>query len=410
MKGFFKIKTPDEVLEQIRGFSPVGEEALHIQEAPFRVLAQEIIAKQPLPPFPRSTMDGYAVRSRDTFGASESQPALFRVVGEVVMGEETLLKVNPGEAAGISTGGMLPEGADAVVMIEYTQQVDPETIEISKAVAPSENMVETGEDVEKGDLLLRKGHRLRPQDLAMMAGLGISKIKAYVRPLVSIVSTGDELVEIERTPVSGQIRDINRYSLHGLTLEARGLPLFLGISKDRYEDLARLCHEGLKKSHCLLISGGSSVGARDHTLKVIENMEGSEILVHGISISPGKPTIIARVGEKAIVGLPGHPVSAMVVFRVFLKPLIEVMSGVDSGAERWTKGIKARVSRNLASAQGREDYVRVRIERSEDGLLAHPVLGKSGLISTMVNADGLISIGMHVEGLEKGEEVEVVLF
>ncbi len=410
MKGFFKVKSPSEVLEQIRSFNPVGEEVLSTQEASSRVLAEKIIAKQSLPPFPRSTMDGYAVRSRDTFGASENQPALFRVVGEVVMGEETSLKVKPGEAVGIATGGMLPEGADAVVMIEYTQQVDPETIEVSKAVTPSENMVGTGEDVGKGDLLLRKGHRLRPQDLAMMAGLGISKINAYVRPLVSIASTGDELVEIERTPMNGQIRDINRYSLHGLTLEARGLPLFLGISKDRYEDLSRLCHEGLKKSHCLLISGGSSVGTRDHTLKVIENMEGSEILVHGISISPGKPTIIARVGEKAIVGLPGHPVSAMVVFRVFIRHLIEVMGGVDSGVRRWTKGIKARISRNLASAQGREDYVRVRIERREDGLWAHPVLGTSGLISTMVNADGLISIGMHVEGLEKAEEVEVMLF
>jgi molybdopterin molybdotransferase len=303
---FFKVKTSEEVLEILKGFSPVGEEEISIGGALNRVLSREIVSREDLPYFPRSSMDGYAVRARDTFGASETLPAFLELEGEVLMGQAPAGAVTPGKAVRISTGGMMPEGADAVVMIEYCHALDDRTIEVTRTVSPLENVIGPGDDFKSGALIFGKGHVLRPQDLGLLAGLGIQNVDAYRRPNVAIISTGDEIVPIDRMPGPGQVRDINSYTLGAFCSQSGAVPVNMGLCKDHFSDLRALVERGLEISDTLWISGGSSVGARDMTVKVLESFDDMEILAHGISISPGKPTIIARSGSRAVFGLPGH--------------------------------------------------------------------------------------------------------
>jgi molybdopterin molybdotransferase len=406
---FFKLKTTKEVLAILDSFPPVQTEWVDLTEATGRVLAGDIVAPEDIPAFPRSSMDGYAVRARDTFGASESLPALFSVVGEVAMGEIPSSPIGYGQAVRISTGGMLPPGADAVVMVEYSQALDERTVEITRAVSVLENVIQPGDDVRKGSTLLRAGNVLRPQDVGLLAGLGVGKAHVHRRVRAAVISTGDELVPVEGTPLPGQVRDINSYTLGGLVKTLGAVPLYLGIVPDRFDLLRAKVEEGLNQADILLLSGGSSVGARDFTVRVFETFPDLEMLVHGVSIQPGKPTIVARWGNKALCGLPGHVASAMVIFLVFVRPLILKMSG-RKGEGGVHSTVKAILERNLESAGGREDYVRVKLVRTSNGLLARPVFGKSGLISTMVEADGLICIDREAEGLYQGEEVEVMLF
>lgn len=324
------------------------------------------------------------------------------------MGQEVKAPVEPGHCFRIATGGMVPPGADAVAMIEHTQQLDSKTIEIFKSVSPLDYVIQVGEDIKKGRPVLFAGQRLRPQDLGLLAGLGVVDIPVYHQPKVAIISTGDEIVPVEEQPTPGFIRDINGITLQALTAESGALPAFLGRVQDKFEDLEALCKKGLDRADMVLISGGSSVGVRDFTLEVIHSFPKAEILAHGISISPGKPTILARVGDKILWGLPGHTVSAMIVFALFVNPSLKHLEGEKIG--RHIPGVQARLNRNIASAQGREEYIRVFLEKGEKGWEAVPVLGKSGLISTMVRADGIIRIDQNCEGLEKGEWVEVLLF
>lgn len=410
MKEFFKVKTSDEVFAIINEF-PVGPtEEISLTEATGRILAEPIISPEDMPPFSRSTMDGYAVRAKDTFGSSESMPALLTVAGSVEMGELPSQALSGGQAYRILTGGMLPPGADAVVMQEYTQQVDETTIEVMKTVAPGEHVILRGEDLKKGEEILSGGHRLRPQDIGALAAIGRQKIVVHQKPRVAIISTGDEIVPIEEMPPPGKIRDINAYTLWAAILENGGIPIYLGIVPDKFDDLCARCAEGMEEADIVLISGGSSVGSRDFTAAVFESFPESQILVHGISVSPGKPTILARAGKKALWGLPGHPASSMIVFWLFVRPLLQRIGGLEPQIITHSQLIKARLSRNVPSAQGREDYVRVRILRDETGYTAAPVFGKSGLISTMTKADGLIKIDMNTEGLDKGSIVDVYLF
>jgi molybdopterin molybdotransferase len=408
MKPFFQVKTSQEILELIQVFSPLPGERVLLSEGLNRVLTEDILSPEDLPHFPRATMDGYAVRARDTFGASEAVPALLTLSGEIVMGQDVKAPVDPGHCFRIATGGMVPPGADAVVMIEHTQQLDSKTIEIFKSVSPLDYIIQVGEDIKKAETVLVAGQRLRPQDLGLLAGLGVVDIPVYHQPKVAIISTGDEIVPVEEQPHPGFIRDINAITLQALTAETGAKPAFLGRVRDHFEDLKTLCQKGLEQADVILVSGGSSVGVRDFTLEVIHSFPGSEILAHGISISPGKPTILARVGDKILWGLPGHTVSAMIVFALFVKPSLKHLEGERIG--RPIPGVQARLTRNIASAQGREEYIRVALEKGEMGWEAVPVLGKSGLISTMVRADGLIRIDQNCEGLEKGEWVEVILF
>ncbi|MEA2038240.1 MAG: gephyrin-like molybdotransferase Glp [Thermodesulfobacteriota bacterium] len=410
MESFFQVKRPDEVLKIVDQFGPSGEEIVPFEASLGRVLSRDVVAREDLPEFSRSAMDGYAIRAKDTFGASESLPAMVEVCGEVLMGQEPGLVVDAGKAARISTGGMLPEGADGVVMVEYCNLLDETTLEVSRAISPLENVIQRGDDLRQGETVLEKGHRLRPQDLGLLAGLGNLQISVYRRPKIGIISTGDEIISIDEIPRPGQVRDINRYTLEALCRQAGGEPIFIGLSPDDFESLRGMVERGLVQADALWISGGSSVGTRDLTLKVFEALPGFELLVHGISISPGKPTIIGRSGPKPVIGLPGHAASALVVAEIFLMPLILRLSGYSSFPGEFQARVEARLARNIESASGREDYVRVKLVQEGGGLMAEPVLGKSGLISTLVEGNGLIRIDMNTEGLYEGQDVEVRLF
>jgi molybdopterin molybdotransferase len=408
MAEFFRVQSRAEALARLAAFSPVGEEQIPLRQSLARILSRPISSPEDLPPFPRATMDGFAVRARDTFGASESLPSLLKVVGEVRMGEPPTISLGPGETLRIATGGMLPEGADAVVMVEYTEGLDPETLEVYRAVAPGENSVGVGDDVAKGQEVLPAGWPLRPQDMGLLSALGITRAWVHRRPTVAILSTGDEVIPLEVSPQPGQVRDINGLALAALVEREGGIPLELGIVPDRRDLLEARCREGLSRADCLLLSGGSSVGARDYALDVLNSLDGVELLAHGLAVRPGKPTLLARVGKTPLLGLPGHPVSALVIFHILVRPLLDRLCG------RWhphrPPPIRARLSRNLASAQGREDYVRVTLHEEGGELWVHPVLGGSGLIGTLVRADGLVRVDSKSEGVYRGEWVEVEVF
>ncbi len=409
MKNFFNVVTIEQALSYTSIFPLIGKESIPLMDAFGRVMGESFHASEDLPDFSRSTMDGYAVMASSTYGASESSPAYLTVKGTVLMGETPDFCVKQGEAARISTGGMMPEGADSVVMIEHTESIDSANIEVYKSCAPGQHVIEKGEDFSTGMLLVAEGHRLRPQEIGLLAGFGKEKIEVYRRPVVAIISTGDEVVPVSEKPGTGKIRDINTYSLTGMVRDCLAIPVPYGIVKDDYQSLHQVLSLALKSSDIVLISGGSSVGARDVTLDTISGLSQSEILFHGISISPGKPTILARSLNKALFGLPGHVISAMVVFLKVVKPFLEHISGMKEEKSQ-TFRLRASLSRNISSAQGRVDYVRVKLREYGGMLMADPILGKSGLINTMVKADGLIKIGLNVEGLDKGTLVEVETF
>ncbi|HJX33613.1 MAG TPA: molybdopterin molybdotransferase MoeA, partial [Desulfatiglandales bacterium] len=319
---FFKVKTAEEVLEILKEFNALGEETISLEDALNRILSREIVSREDLPDFPRSSMDGYAVRARDTFGATETLPVSLDLAGEIAIGMAAEISVGPGKAVRIPTGGMIPEGAEAVVMDEYCHHLDDKTIEVSHAVSPLENVISPGDDFKKDVTIFKKGTRLRPQDLGLLAGLGISTVSVHKRAKVAIISTGDEIVPIDQRPGPGQVRDINSYTLTAFCRQTGVIPVNLGLCKDRFNDLRDMVKRGIETADTLWISGGSSVGTSDMTVKVLESFDHMELLVHGISISPGKPTIIARIGNKAVFGLPGHAASAMVIAEIFLNPFL----------------------------------------------------------------------------------------
>jgi molybdopterin molybdotransferase len=407
MKEFFKVTDLGNVLKHAADFPKVETETIPLVETMERILFQDLNATVDLPDFMRSTMDGYAVRSSSTFGASEANPAYLIVKGSVPMGAAPDFSIGAGEAAGISTGGMLPKGADSVVMIEHTETVDKTTIEVYRSVAPAQNILEKGEDFQKGAVLVPAGKRLRPQEIGLLAAFGIKRVTVYKKPVIGIISSGDEVVSITDMPDAGQIRDINTYTLAGMIQKSGAVPVIYGIVRDNFKDLFEKCTTALSQSDMVLISGGSSMGARDYTIEVFSALPESEILVHGISISPGKPTILARSQSQAIWGLPGQVTSTMVVFEIVVKPFIEYIGGSLPEHKRHFN-LVAKLSRNVSSTQGRADYVRVKLFQKDGMLWAEPVLGKSGLINTMVKADGLIEIGLNTEGLDRGAKVEVI--
>lgn len=407
---FFKVRTSEEVLEIIEGFGPGAEEVITLEASLGRILSKDIVSPEDLPGFSRSAMDGYAVRAKDTFGAAESLPAFLEVAGEVVMGKAPSVKVGEGQAAKISTGGMLPEGADGVVMVEYCHPLDEKTIEVSRAISPQENVILPDDDLRKGSPVLTKGGLLRSQDLGIMAGLGLFEVPVYKRPRIAIISTGDEVIPVDQTPGPGQVRDINSYTLSAFCLQRGAEPLRMGLCGDDFSRLREMVERGLKEADSVWISGGSSVGTRDLTVKVFESFDDVELLVHGISISPGKPTIIARAGSRAAFGLPGHVASAMVVAEVFLTPFLSRLSGEVPARGAGRDLVEAVLSRNIESASGRDDYIRVRLGKKGEEWVAEPIFGKSGLISTLVEADGLIRVDRNTEGLYEGEKVRVMIF
>lgn len=410
LKPFLRVLSPNEARDRLRGFARLDSEKLSVYNALYRVVARAVRASEDVPGFDRSTMDGFAVRSLDTFGASEGTPALFNLVGEIAMGEIRDLTLKRGETARIWTGGALPSNADAVVMVEHTELVDQNTIEILKGVAPFDNMVRKGEDFKSGEILLEAGHRLRPQDLGLLAAMGQTEISVYRKPRVALISSGDEIVPIEDTPPPGCMRDVNRHTLAAMTVASHATPVWIGIAADTLEALSSAIEKGLDSADLVVISGGSSMGSRDHVIEAISARDDSEILFHGVSVSPGKPLILGRVDSRAVVGLPGHPVSAMVCFQQFVTPLIRRLEGEDTSQPFLCPTIEAVLSRNVPSREGRMDFVRVRLEKQAGELAAVPVFGKSGMVSAMVRADGHITIDPDCEGLYRGDIVTVHLF
>jgi molybdopterin molybdotransferase len=327
-------------------------------------------------------------------------------VGGVGMGETPAFTVGPGQAARIATGGMLPSGTDSVVMIEHTDAIDEQTIEVHRSVAPGQHRVARDEDAAAGQTLLSAGTLLRPQEIGGLSACGQTRVTVFRRPVVGIISSGDEVVPVEKTPSAGQVRDVNSHTLAALVRRAGASARLFGIVADRFDDLLATCRKAVAESDMVLISGGSSVGTRDLTIEVLSKLPRSSILVHGISMRPGKPTILAQCGEKAFWGLPGHVTSAMVVFMMVVRPFIEHIGGRSPCTP---PSVHARLTRNLASVQGRVDFVRVRLSQKDGRRWAEPVLGASGLIRTMVAADGLVAIPLNSEGLDEGSEVEVLL-
>jgi molybdopterin molybdotransferase len=409
VKEFFKVLDIEQVLGLRHLFQKTSSEEIHLENAAGRILAEDMLACENLPGFARSTVDGYAVRAASTFGASESNPALLSLVGTVAMGDEFRMSVAFGQAVRISTGGMLPPGADGVVMLEHSDTLDHTTIEVFRSVAPGQHIIAADEDYPNGALVLPAGRRLRPQDIGVLAAFGRTRIGVIRQPRVAIISTGDEIVAAEDTPAPAQIRDVNRYTLAGLVSQAGGVPMAFGIVRDQFQELRAACERALEQCEMVLISGGSSVGARDFSLETISAFSQAELMVHGIAISPGKPTILAKVFGKPLWGLPGHVTSAMIVFTRVVRPFLMHIAGL-AACEGEDVRLPARLTRNVASAQGRTDFIRVRLLRQVDEWLAEPILGKSGLINTMVISDGLIEIGKNIEGLDAGAPVEVMLF
>jgi len=407
MKEFFKVTDLEHTLKYSAGFPDVGTEFIALHEAFERILAVDIVSDINLPDFARSTMDGYAVKASSTFGATEENPAYLTVKGTIDMGKPAGFSIGHGEAARISTGGMLPDGSDSIIMVEYTEIIDKITIEIYKSVVPAQHVLSIGEDIKKRDNVILCGQRLRPQETGLLAALGKDSVKVYKKPVIGIISTGDELIPINKIPEKGRVRDINTYTLSSLVQKAGGIPVTYGIIGDDFDVLLKKCSIASAHSDMVLISGGSSVGTRDLTVEVLSALPGSNIMVHGISISPGKPTILARVGDKAVWGLPGHVLSAMIVFEIVIRPFIEKISGLSPQYKKEFK-ISALLSRNISSAQGRIDYIRVRLIDKNGIKWAKPILGKSGLISNLTKADGLIEIGINTEGLDKDSEVWVI--
>ena len=412
VKAFFRVVTSAEAREQLAAFAPkTGIETVPVLKAYGRVLAKTLTAPVDLPHFHRANMDGYAVRAQDTFGASPSLPMYLKLVGTVEMGKEVKRTLKKGETMRIATGGMLPPGADSMVMVEYTEEMGDGTVEVHRSVSPWENILRIGEDIKKGAPIFSPGRRLRAHDLGALTGVGITTVPVYCRPTVALISTGDEIVAPEQTPKPGQIRNVNQYSLRAMIAEAGGEALDLGVVKDDRPAFEKAMAQALKAADVVMISGGSSVGTKDMTVDMICGFPRSEVFFHGISIAPGKPTIFARAAGKPVMGLPGHPVSALVVFALFGAPLIRMVGGESATAAFVPpRTTRARLAQNVASAPGREDYVRVILENQNGALLAQPLPGKSGAIFSLVKADGMVCIPHDEEGKEAGEEVEVVLF
>jgi molybdopterin molybdotransferase len=410
MKEFFTVSPLENVFEHIPRFPVAGAETKSILESTGRIIAEDILADIDIPGFDRSTMDGYAVCASSTFGATEANPAYLAIKGSVAMGETPPEAIKPGEALRISTGGMMPAGADSVIMLEHTSELDKSTLEVFRSVPPGSHVITKGEDIPKGQTVIFAGTKIRPQEAGLLAALGHDRVKVHKKPVIGILSTGDEIVPIHDHPGPAQVRDINTYTLTGMILAAGGTPAPYGLVKDEYAPLRERCRQALDHCDMVIISGGSSMGARDLTIEVIAGLPDSCILIHGVSISPGKPTILADVGKKPFWGLPGHVTSAMIVFDRLVRPFIERAAGMKIPPILKQFRIAAKLARNVASAQGRVDFIRVRLIPDGNEILAEPILGKSGLLSTMVQADGLIEIDINTEGLDKGAAVSVIPF
>lgn len=413
MPEFLTLLPPDQAREKLLSHLPPptpDSETLAVVSALGRVAAEDVIAPHPLPEFPRTTVDGYAVRARDTFGATDSLPAYLTLIGEVPMGDSPSFEIEAGQCALIHTGGMLPKGADAVVMLEYTQSAQTHEMEIFKSVADGENVIGIGEDVAKDRVVIPKGTILRPAEIGGLMALGITSLRVARLVKVGLISTGDEVVEPSQRPRPGQVRDINSYTLGALVEKSGGVAVRYGIIGDQFPALKEAAAEALTECDVVIITAGSSASARDMTAEVIRGLGEPGVLVHGINTRPGKPTILGVCDGKAVIGLPGNPVSALVNGYLFVAPVIEKLLGA---LPKPKATVQAKLTVNLPSQAGREDWWAVKLfvnrQSSIVNYLAEPIFGKSNLIFTLAAGDGLLKIPPDATGLSAGETVEVML-
>ena len=405
---FFKVKTVEETIalidEKVEKAGIV--EVRSLEDALHYVLAEPVTAEENVPGFDRSTVDGFAVKAADTYGSSESMPGFLTMAGEVRMGENAEAPVGHGEAIYVPTGGMMPPGSDSVIMIEHVEEIAG-LLNTYRQIAPGENVIRAGEDIREGEILLEEGTRLRPQEMGALAALGISEVKVYRKLKLGYLSSGDEIVPYQTEKLQiGQIRDINYLTISGLAREWNMDVVYGGIVSDHFEVFSKKARELYDQVDCLILSGGSSVGAKDFTTEVIQSLGDPGVFVHGISIKPGKPTILAMANGKPVIGLPGHPASAMIIFRLFGERVLRRLSG--ERYEKKPERIFAKITKNIPSSPGRSDYIRVRLFERDGDWWAEPIIGKSGLITTLVKSDGIVEIGSEKEGILQGEYVPVI--
>jgi len=404
-REFFAVRTVAETLAGFRPARRTGIETVALAGAHGRVPAEPVRAPHDLPGFARATVDGFAVRAADTYGASEGLPSYLDVTGAVLMGRAPEVAVAPGIAVAMPTGGVLPEGADAVVMVEHTQETMPGTIEVVRPVAPGEGLVRADEDARAGAELLPAGRRLRAQDVGLLAAAGATEVRVHARPRVAIVSTGDEIVPPGTEDLAiGQIRDATASALGALVRDAGGDPDPRGIVPDDRDALAAVLRDAVASCDVVVVSAGSSVGARDETAAVVAGLGEPGIWTHGIALRPGKPTLLADCGGVPVIGLPGNPRSALVVFRVIGMPIVRLVGGMTDPPPEPT--VRARLERSVPSAAGRLDVVQVTVR---DGV-ASPLFGASALLTILTAADGCIVVPDDATGLPAGSEVDVTLY
>ncbi|MCX7786834.1 MAG: molybdopterin molybdotransferase MoeA [Spirochaetes bacterium] len=414
----FNVLSPEEVRRIIRTtVAPLPSEIVPIDQAGGRVCSERVLSPEDLPSFTRSTVDGYAVYSQDTFGASDAAPALLNLVGEVRIGE-LAPSMERGSTIYVPTGGMLPEGADAVVMVEYTDVLG-DLIQVLRPVSPGENVIVKGEDFRKGDLVLEPGRVIRAQEIGALSALGVHRIAVHVRPKVAVLSTGNELVPYETISLrAGKVRDCNAPMLMELCRKKGALPRYLGILEDDPTEFRVAIQKALQDSNCVVLSGGSSVGTRDFTASILDELSGGNLLVEGVAIQPGKPLLLAVCQGKPVLGLPGHPVSALSSFLLFGSYILDRLQGRET--PEYHPSVQAELALNVPSKPGRTDVVRVKLSRAvgtcrgvSKGTVewqAIPLFGRSGVLHTLTEADGFILVPPDKEGLQEGEFVDVLLY
>ncbi len=404
---FFRVKTVNEVrvlMTDVFSDTALGIEMVDAADAHGRVLGEDIVSAVDVPHFDRSVVDGYAVRVADVQGASETIPAFLRVIGHTEMGCENTASLDEGESMYVPTGGMVPRGTEAVVMIEYTQAISDDEIAVYKNASMYENMLRIGDDIRRGDAVLPRGKTLMAQDIGALTSTGHRQVPVYRRPKFAVISTGDEIIAPQSELIPGRINDINTYTISAQLARFGGDVIIKDVVADDYGRIRDAISDAVVQCDVVFISGGSSVGNKDYTYKILDEMPNADLIVHGLNIKPGKPTIVANVCGKPVIGLPGQPASALIVLRQMLGILHEVYYG-------WPQMqtyVTARLDQNVAGAPGRQTYQVVTLGSDTDGGMTASVLrGKSGMISLLSRADGYIIIEAHQEGKEKGERVRV---
>ena len=411
MRGFQELTTIEKALElffRSVSIKPLQNEQVSITDSIGRILAEDIVCKRDLPPFNRSAVDGYALRSEDTFGASPSNPLVLDLVGRALIGRAPQISVSRGQAVEIATGAPVPESCDAVMMLEYTERTKEGFVEVHRPVSQGENVSRRGEDVEKGQLILEKGIALRPQDVAILAALGLKTVRVSKRPIVAVLSTGDELQEAETELRHGMVFDSNRPAILSMTKAQDCVGLDLGLVPDDFSEIKRRVQSGIRDSDIVIVTGGTSTGERDLLPAVISTLGKPGIIVHGVAMRPGRPAALCAIQDKPVILLPCFPVAAMLSFSVLVKPILQKLTGLTYQMPEPT--ITAKAVRRVPSALGNRTYVRVVVTRSKDGYVFEPLrISGSGVVSSLVRANGIVAITERVEGIETGDQAEVTL-